>query len=980
MKSISKIAASLVLLMSVTTATSVAPKLYKSAAPSEMEQWVDSVYNTLSMREKIAQLVIPYMYPDDSPSSVNKKIDQYIGKEGVGGIIFETGNAEDIAHIINKAQATSKVPLMVTIDAEWGVAMRMREAVSFPKNIALGAVENNDLLYEYGREVARQCKLLGAHVNFAPVLDISEYPYNPIIVKRSFGENSKNIIAKGLAYANGLEDGGVMSVAKHYPGHGATVADSHKTLPLVNRPFEQMQREDEIPFVEYINEGLGGILTAHLNIPSLGRDGIASSLNPALVDKHLKKVLQFEGLVFTDALGMKGVSDEKNVALQALKAGNDVLVQPENVKKEINAIVKALDNGDLSKTVVENACKKMLRYKYILNVSERRFINAMSIEDEINTPEAVALVNKLWAASMTVFKNEKSTLPLKSLNGIGVYPTDKSVKVFVNRCREYADVKIRKEFGDDINTVIVPITKADKKQVELLNDLTETGKNIVAVFFINPYDITEFAESVNRKNVSAVAAYENVCYAQSNAAQAVFGGISVTGKLPVSVENVAKEGTGVRYKAFRLGFGVPEEVGMSSNLKHFVDSLANVAVENGAVPGCQVVMARNGKIIVNGNYGYTDPDEKVKVDEYTMYDLASVSKATGTLPGVMLAYDRGLISLESPASLYIPELRETDKKDIKVKELLFHESGIQPAVNLFDIMFDHSSYKGKLFNSKKSKDYPIYVSKGCYGNKDAKLRTDIIRTKPDAKHDFKICEGIYANREEIYDTMMTRIYHSPLRASKKYAYSCLNFCTLMKIEQNVTGVSHNNFVQENIFEPIGAYHTMYRPLDKFPKKQIAPTEQDNMLRRQKLHGYTHDELACFSGGVQGNAALFSNAIDLAKLCQMWLQGGAYGGRRILSKATVDKFTKTKSPTCRRGLGFDKPNMEEPENSPTCEEANETVFGHLGYTGTVFWVDPANDMIFIFLCNRVNPTRSNDAFNEMNIRPDLFKAMYDNLKK
>ena len=980
MKSIIKIAASLVFLMSATTATSVAPKLYKSAVSAEMEQWVDSVYNTLSLREKVAQLVIPYISPDDSPASVNRKIDQYVGEECVGGIIFENGNAEDVCHIINKSQATSKVPLLVSIDGEWGVAMRLREAVAFPKNIALGAIENNELLYEYGKEVARQCKLLGIHVNFAPVLDVNAYPYNPIIINRSFGENIKNITEKGLAYSTGLEDGGVLSVAKHFPGHGATVADSHKTLPLVTKSFDQMKKEDEIPFVEYINEGFGGILTAHLNIPTIDVNGSASSLNPEVVDKHLKKVLQFEGLVFTDALDMKGATKEKNVALQALKAGNDVLVQPKNVKKEIDAIVDALESSELSMKVVDEACKKMLRYKFILNVSERRFVNALSIADEVNTPEAVALVNKLWAASMTVFKNEKSTLPLKALNGIGVYPTDKTVDVFVNRCREYADVKVAKEFGDNISTVIVPVTKADKKQVELLKELAESGKNIVAVFFINPYDITEFAESVNHKNVSAVAAYQNVCFAQSNAVQAVFGGIDVTGTLPVTVKNVAEEGTGARYKAFRLGFGIPEEVGMSSNLKHFVDSIANVAVEIGAVPGCQVVMAKGGKIIVNGNYGYTDPDVKVKVDEYTIYDLASVSKATGTLPGIMLAYDRGLINLDSPASLYIPELRTTNKDSVLVKELLFHESGIQPAVNLFDIMIDHSTYEGELFSNKQSKEYPIYVSKGCYGNAKAKIRTDIVKTKPDALHNFKICEGFYANREEIYDTLMLRIYNSPLRASKKYAYSCLNFCTLMKLEQNVTGIKHNDFVQENIFGPIGAYHTMYRPLDKFEKEQIAPTEQDNMLRGQKLHGYTHDELACFSGGVQGNAALFSNAIDLAKLCQMWLQGGTYGGQRVLSKATVEKFITTKSPTCRRGLGFDKPNVENPENSPTCEEANGTVFGHLGFTGTVFWVDPANNMIFIFLCNRVNPTRSNDAFNSMNIRPDLFKAMYDNLMK
>jgi CubicO group peptidase (beta-lactamase class C family) len=359
--------------------------------------------------------------------------------------------------------------------------------------------------------------------------------------------------------------------------------------------------------------------------------------------------------------------------------------------------------------------------------------------------------------------------------------------------------------------------------------------------------------------------------------------------------------------------------------------------------------------------------------------VASVSKATGTLPGVMLAYDKGLFSLDDFASKHIPGLRETDKDSITIQQLLYHESGMPASLNMFNLMMDSTTYEGKLITRRKDAEHTIKIENRAYGHKDAKLRKDITSYTHSEKFNIEASKGLYVS-QETFDTIMANIYNAKLRPTNKYNYSCLNFCLLMDMEQRVTGVPHNDWVEKNIYAPLGAYHTMYRPLSKWGLSVVAPTENDTYLRRQTVHGYVHDETANFSGGVQGNAGLFSNANDLAKLCQMWLNGGKYGGQQILSPETVKLFTTSKSPTCRRGLGFDKPDMSNPDNSPTTELATASTFGHLGFTGTVFWVDPENELIFIFLCNRVVPTRNNKAFSELNIRPALFEMVYQEMNK
>lgn len=957
------------------------PILMSGVDKPMMEAWVDSVYNELSDDEKIGQLFVPVIAPDGSALS-KKTAKRYVEEYGAGGLLISTGSIANHAELNNYAQSVSKVPLMITIDGEWGVSMRMTDADEFPRNMTLGAINDDMLLYEYGKETARQCRRMGINVDFSPVMDVNVNPSNPVIGYRSFGELADVVSRKGIAYSKGLEDGGVMSVAKHFPGHGDTHEDSHKTLPVLDKSMVEMQLVDLVPFKEYINAGLSGMLVGHLSVPAMGADGVPTSLSKSVVTDYLCDKMGFEGLIFTDALAMKGVNTDGSPSVKSLLAGNDILLSPGKFENEFKAVKAAVKSGVISDSIIDAKCKKVLRYKYMLGVNNHKAIDVENVVEDINSAKTDALMRELWSASITVVNNKNNALPLANLesNKVAVVTLGGEAEEFYNTCKLYCgadrlsadniSAATLKKYG----TVVVGIT-SNSDFSATLNKIADSDCDVIATFFISPYRVGKYQSALAKDNVSTIIAYENVDLAQSYAAQAIFGGNDVSAVLPVSIKGLAKAGTGVSYKASRLGYSAPEVVGMDNSIVEFVDSIANVGLETGAFPGCQVLVAHKGKIVINKGYGYMESEKENLTDEYSIYDLASVSKASGTLPGIMKAYDMGLFNLDDKASKYIPGLRGVEgKEDITIRELLYHESGMEPALNMYKAMLDSTSYEEPLFENKKSASHPIYVSKGCYGNKDAKLRTDILSDHKSAEFPIQVSTNIYASKVAI-DTIMSKIYNLPLRKDKSYAYSCLNFCLLMDLEQHVTGEAHDDFLYANIYRPLGASIAGYNPLERFNRNQIVATEYDNLVRKEHVRGNVHDELAAFSGGLQGNAGFFSNANDVAKMCQMLLNMGEYGGEELLSKETVRVFMESKSPTCRRGLGFDKPDMENPDYSPTAPEASAATVGHIGFTGTCFWVDPESELIYVFLSNRVDPTRSSDAFYDMNIRPDILSAVY-----
>ena len=969
------------------------PAIFKGVDVERMNAWADSVAQSMSLDEKIGQLVVAQVSP--STDANNKAwIKRLVEKYHIGGLIYNRGTLMEQAQLTNYAQSLATVPLMITIDGEWGLSMRFNDAIEYPRNMVLGAIADDKLLYEYGREVARQCRRTGICVNFAPVLDVNDNPANPVIGTRSFGENADVVARHGITYARGLEDGGVLSVAKHFPGHGNASQDSHKTLPTIGKNISELKVCEFVPFTQYIDAGLSGMLTAHLYVPALFDEQVPSSFSKRVVTDLLQDEMGFEGLIFTDGLAMKGAAAQGEVCVKSLLAGNDVLLGPANIAGEIASLKSAVSTGRLSEKLIDERCRKILRFKFALGLSNVEPVDTTNLVEEVNAGSAEALLHKMWAAAITVVKNDGDVLPLADVSEgrvavLTVGGKGGLTSMFQNRCRMYAHtakfdyydgMSIDKLLSDlnEYDVVLAAVHDDDRKYASVLDQIAKGLKGkLVCAMFTSAYRTARFASALNR-SAAVVLAYDDCNMAQDYAAQTIFGGNAASGQLPVTVAGVAKCGTGMATSKTRLGYGAPEEVGFNSTMISRIDSLVAEGLDMKAFPGCQVLVARHGMVVCNKAYGDLDFNSGRPVTVNTLYDLASVSKATGTISGIMKAYDDSLIDIDAVASKYIPQLKGGDKKDITLRQLLYHESGMPPSLNMYDVMIDTNSYTGRLFSRRRSGKYSVRVGRHLYGNSSARVRNDIISPEKSSQCDVAIAHGIYGGKIT-YDTIMRRIYNIPLCKNRDYRYSCLNFCLLMNVEENVTGRHHDEYVRQNIFAPLGAWHTLYRPLSQFGKNDIAPTEYDPMLRHQLVHGYVHDETAAYSGGVQGNAGLFSNANDLAKLFQMWLNRGEYGGRRYLKASTVDLFCKDKSPNSHRGLGFDKPDKEDQENSSTCAEATAATFGHTGFTGTVYWVDPDNDMVFIFLCNRVNPTRDNQPFNELLIRPQLFSIVYQSLE-
>ena len=978
------------------------PNLFNQVDQVAMNQWVDSVFNSLTPEGRVGQLIIAAVTPSGNDAT-RELVKRLVTQNLVGGLIYEESSIADQAAVTNLAQSLAAVPLMITIDGEWGLGMRLKEVPNFQRNLILGALDDDMLLYEYGREVARQCRRMGIHVNFAPVLDVNDNPLNPVIGDRSFGESPELVARHAIAFARGLEDGGVMAVGKHFPGHGSSSEDSHKTLPVINKSLQEINTCELVPFRRFIDSGLSGILTAHLLVPAIEGGKAPTSLSPDCVGKLLRDDMGFEGLIFTDALNMKGATQmlKGSACVNALLAGNDVLLMPENVGAEVASVLHAVNSGVISQSVIDERCKKMLRYKYALQLTGPQHVNTANLVNDVNSSRATVLKRQLTAGSITVIKNNDNILPIHNLQSRHIAVAtigneDGTASMFTRRCADYAEVKrfdldkvgsasdLAEQLHDGhFNTIIVEVGADNAANRAALNAVVKKCKNLIVVLTCKPYEIKNYGAAVTNKHVKAVVlTYQNNKLAEDYAAQTIFGGNAAGGNLPVSLSFEGKKtrydaGHGIHYPATRLGYSIPAEVGLDARLTAQIDSVCRLGVQQHAFPGCQVIVARHGKVVYKGSFGTIDYGSKVKVDDNTLFGLASVSKATGTISGVMKAFDDGKFDLDDKASQYIPGLRNGDKEDITFRDLLYHETGMPASLNMWQMMMDPKTYSGVLIAGAEDANHPIKVMNGAWGHKDAKLRTDILSTHKTDKFNIAIADGIWGGRVT-YDSIMNRIYHAKL-GKKKYLYSCCNFSLLADAVQRMTHSPLNYYVNNYIFAPLGAYHTMYRPLSKFGRDDIAYTEVDTYLRRQHIHGYVHDELAAFSGGVQGNAGLFSNANDLAKLFQMWLNGGTYGGVRLLKASTVETFTTQKSPNSHRGLGFDKPVIGDPDASNTCPEATPETFGHTGFTGTCFWVDPKNDMFYIFLSNRVSPTRNNPNFGRISARSHINTLIYRAIK-
>lgn len=941
------------------------PTLFRNVDREAMNHWTDSVFASLSMDERIGQLFMVIADIKTTDQNVQKLM-RYVREAKIGGVLFHKGTPTDQAYLTNKMQKASKVPLFVSLDGEWGLSMRLNGTTRFPKNMMLGAIEDNLLLRRYGEEVARQCKVMGIHINFAPDLDINSNVDNPVIGIRSFGEDGKLVSEKGLAYSGGLEENGILSVAKHFPGHGDTSEDSHETLPLVQHTRARLDSVELVPFKDYIRKGYSGMMTAHLAIPALEKQkGRPASLSKAVVTDLLQKDLGFQGLCFTDALAMKGASSKKsdNPCVQALLAGNDILLGPATPISDFAAVKEAIETGVITMASVEARCRKVLQYKYICGLNHYEPIPLKGLDERLNTAHAAWLAAELNAQAITVLKNEENVLPLTNIGkqkvailSIGSPINDKfseTVNRYVKADRftvtRTMNATTVQQIYSKLNKYDVILCAVHTVRIPESQALLQLAKQkkLIYSFFTIPYFCKSYKKSI-LKAKALVMGYEDTPLAQEYAAQVIWGGIAAKGKLPVSIPDLYFAGTGVYTEKTRLAYHEPEAVGIDPARLEEVTRIAEEGLKNKAYPGCQVLVAKDGVVVYNRAFGYDDDEHKRAVTMESVYDLASSSKATGTLLAVMKTYDENKFKLDDKVSDYISELKKSDKKDISIKELLFHQSGLVPSIAFYTKAMSKGKFKSQLVSKTPGENYPL-----------------------------KVANGIYLN-SSFQDTVVQMIKTSKLGA-KKYRYSCINFILLKIMSERLMKQPMDVLLQDDFFGPLGAWHTTYNPLQKMDSLQVMPTEKDDVVRHQWIRGYVHDEAAAFQGGVSGNAGLFSNANDLAKVLQLYLNEGEYGGERLLSQSTVRLFTQTKSPTCRRGLGFDKPEVGESNSSPCGSLASASVYGHTGFTGTCFWVDPDKQLIYIFLSNRVCPTRNNGKLSSMNIRTRIQDAIYQSIE-
>lgn len=978
------------------TAVAVEPLLvYKALQDKHCRHWVDSVMNKLSFKEKVGQLFIYTIAPVDAKRNLTL-LHEVIDTYKIGGLLFSGGKVQNQAELTNRAQRQAKVPLMITFDGEWGLAMRLRGTPVFPRNMVLGCVQDNRLIYEYGREMARQCRQMGVQVNFAPVADVNINPQNPVINTRSFGEDPVQVADKVIAYASGLEEGGVLSVSKHFPGHGDTDVDSHKALPVLPFTRERLDSVELYPFKEAIRAGLGGMMVGHLQVPVVEpMGGLPSSLSRNVVYKLLTEELAFKGLIFTDALAMKGVSGNESICLQALKAGNDMVLAPRNLKEEMPAVLEAIEKGELSREDIESKCRKVLTYKYVLGLKKKPFIQLSGLEQRINTPQARDLIRRLNLAAITVLDNKKQILPLHegktqtmALLEVGDPGDTNALAEQMSRYTSLARFRLSPKLTDEgvrllhdslaaYKRIIVAVSEQRLASYQSFFTNFAPKSPVVYLFFTPGKMMLQIQGAVSHASAVVLGhtSHEEV---QRQVADILFAKASVDGRLSASLGGLFHTGVGVTITPETPAHFIPEEHGLSSALLQRIDSIALDGIGQGAYPGCQVVVMKDGHRLVDKAFGTHAGAGSDRVEPTDIYDLASLSKTTGTLLALMKLYDKGRFNLTDKISDYLPFLQRTNKKDITVQELLFHQSGLPSSIAFYQEAIDKDSYKGKLFSARKDATHPLALGSNAWVNPNFKFKEEYVSVVKKGDYTWQISDSLWLNRS-FGKVMEQKIADAPLGA-KKYMYSDVGFILLGMLAEQLAGIPMDAYLQREFYEPMGLEQTGYLPLRQSSKSEIVPSSVDRFLRKTTLQGFVHDEASAFRGGVAGNAGLFSTARDVARVYQMWLNGGELDGQRYLSKETCQLFTTTASKISRRGLGFDKPDANNPEKGICGNLASAEVFGHTGFTGTCAWADPANGLVYVFLSNRIYPDVTNRKLSKLHIRERIQNTIYEAMSK
>lgn len=940
----------------------MAEKNHSANKKSEQtEDWAKNQLSKLSLEEKIAQFFMVAAYSGESENHL-LEIERLVKEQKIGGVIFFQGDRNDLKSSIDRFQKASSVPLLIGMDAEWGVHMRLYGEDRFPYAYTLGAANDVDLSERIASMMAQECRELGIHMNFSPVADVNSNPSNPVIGFRSFGENPKLVADHVAAFVRGFESNGVMASIKHFPGHGNTDKDSHYELPTVSQSLKTIEAIDFFPFREGIRAGASSVMIGHLNVPALDNSETPTSLSKKVISDYLKKQLGFDGLVISDALNMKAVSEKygkTEVVVKAFEAGCDILLFPESVTDAIKAIKKKVEDGKIDLKEVEARCLKILKAK-------AKYVVAPKNHKKYSSGEIEWAKKEVYEKALTVVKNTNELLPIKRLDqkiarisvGIHTFPFRHSVDLFadVTHYHYFTVDEALKDFpakANEFDLIIVGLHSNTvraknafgfgEKWTEFINRLPEE-KQIVLTLFGNPYALED---KVLNSTDAIVLAYENDSQAQDRAAQLIFGAMPSKGKLPVGIKGAYNRGEGIELAwGGRLKYSQPEEFGIDPDKLKEIDQIAENGIKKGAYPGCQIVVALKGSIIYRKSFGTKMYEDTMPVKNEDLYDIASVTKIAASTVGLMRLQSEGKFSLDRSLKDYLGDLTDQRYSTIRIREMMAHQAGLTAWIPFYKKTLKNGELDDHYYASTRKENFSEQVAKDLFIRKD------------------------------YTDSIYKQIIKTPLGANS-YVYSDLGYYFVKKIIEKQGQKSIDLYLRDELYRPMGLRSICYEPLKRFKLDQIAPTELDMAFRKQLIHGYVHDPGAAMLGGVGGHAGLFSNATDLASLMQMLLNKGFYGGKRYISEDVVAEYTKAQFPGNRRGAGFDRPTAS---GGGTCHElASQKSFGHSGFTGTLAWADPEYGINYVFLSNRVYPSQDNWKLRDMNIRTEIHRVIYEAVK-
>lgn len=968
-------------------------------ADQQCQQWVNQTLSGMPLKDQVGQLFV-YSVEANNTSSNKKAISKMFKKVAPGGILFTKGTLSGQANLTNYLQSISAIPMLITFNGEWGVAAQFPKTPDFPKNSALGCIEDDHLIEAYGREVARELRELGVHINFAPVADIKRNPNNPSINTRAFGAEARYVADKVLAYSKGLQTGGILPVLKHFPGQGDTKADSDITMPIIPYPRAHLDTVELYPFKQAIESGIGGIMVGHLRYPGLDSDfKNGASFSSSIINGLLKDELNFKGLVFSEALYKRNVEGIKGLEVKALKAGNDMILVNGNLERIQKEVLQAIRNGEISEDDIREKCRKVLTYKYIFGLNNRPTnISVNGLEARINSPEALQLLSELRRNSVTVLANYGNVLPLTNASNVAVVSLgnkgedntflinlDKHISTDKYRITKDTDENQQKQIAGELskyNRIIISVTTNDFDIEYFIDFLSMINTKAPVIYaFFSPYrELLPAVEPLSKASavILAHAAHDEL---QQQVASIMFGQASATGRMSMPIGHLFANGSGVDLTPETPTGYVADDFGMKSYVFHRgIDSIVTAGLNAAAFPGCQVLILKDGKPVYDKVFGYHSDKDKTPVRDTDMFDLADLSQTTGTLLAIMKLYDTGRLRLTDKVSQYIPSLRSSNKKNITIEELLFHESGLAPNIRFHRETIDDNSVYGPFTQGWIDEWHYTRIGEYTWACSDFKFKKGLISKAETSTHRLHVADDMWL-ANSFKNTMMQSINQAQMDR-KRYVYSPAGFILLQLVVESITQKPLDQYLETEFFAPMGLMRTKYLPLRYFKKNEIMPTASNEYFRRQDLCGYVHDELAACQGGISGNAGLFSTAHEVGRIHQMLLNGGELDGKRYISAETCNLFTTQKSSISRRGLGFDKPSVFDPEAplaNPCSPSTPLAVYGMEGFTGTCTWTDPVNNMIYIFLSNRVCPDVWNDNIIKMKITQNIQELLYKSME-